>query len=208
MTHATATAHAEGPPPIPEVEHDPAARFWVGLITFLVSEFALFSAVIVAYLFIAFDSASPVPKGVLSLQLPMLETVFLFGSTVALFLGIRSLSSNIVGTFTLAWIVAAILISLFLATTGMEWFELIYDKGLTIRSSRFGSGYYILLGLHASHVVGGLFAILVLIVMALCQQIDINNMLGPKLLMAYWLFVNAIWIIVFSVVYLISTQVV
>ena len=56
-----------------------------------------------------------------------------------------------------AWIGTTILLgAIFLFYTGKEWYELIYHDGLTIRTNLFGTTFYSLVGLHATHVMVGL----------------------------------------------------
>jgi cytochrome c oxidase subunit III len=102
------------------------------------------------------------------------------------------------------WIGATVLFGLeFLRQTALEWRHLIVDWHLTIATNLFGSTFYSLVGLHASHVViGGL-----LLALTLCLGLA-GKMGGQarrfELLAWYWHFVDAVWIVVFTVVYVIG----
>ena len=60
------------------------------------------------------------------------------------------------GAFSLWWALTVVLGAIFLVGTGLEWNKLIYHDGLTISTNLFGTTFYSLVGLHASHVIVGL----------------------------------------------------
>jgi cytochrome c oxidase subunit 3/cytochrome o ubiquinol oxidase subunit 3 len=93
----------------------------------------------------------------------------------------------------------------FLIYTAVEWNKLIH-LGLTINSNLFGSTYYSLVGLHASHVVVGLILIGLILVMNLTGRIRRFHHEHIMMISWYWHFVDAVWIVVFTVVYVISAK--
>ena len=76
--------------------------------------------------------------------------------------------------------------------------------GLTISTNLFGTTFYSLVGLHASHVVVGLLALSLVLVFALRGAIKREHAERIEILALYWHFVDAIWIVVFTVVYVIG----
>ncbi len=86
----------------------------------------------------------------------------------------------------------------------MEWYHLIYKEGLTISTNLFGTTYYSLVGLHASHVVVGLFFLLLVMLVSLMGFPIQHQERRVKFLSWYWHFVDAIWVVVFTVVYIIG----
>ena len=88
--------------------------------------------------------------------------------------------------------------------TGLEWRHLIQDEGLTISTNLFGTTFYSLVGLHGFHVLVGLM------LMALTAGYAARGLLSrqsaPKVevLSLYWHFVDAVWVVVFTVVYLVG----
>jgi cytochrome c oxidase subunit 3/cytochrome o ubiquinol oxidase subunit 3 len=103
--------------------------------------------------------------------------------------------------FRLWWAVTILLGIIFLYGTGVEWDKLITRDHLTIHTNLFGTTYYSLVGLHASHVVVGLVMMLVVMVLALMGAVRPSHAYRVKTLAMYWHFVDAVWVVVFTVVY-------
>ena len=104
-----------------------------------------------------------------------------------------------------AWLLATVLLAVvFLTGTAAEWLRLITRDGLTIGTNLFGTTFYALVGLHASHVVVGL------VMLALISVFAWSRVLGPahaervELVSWYWHFVDAVWVVVLTVVYVIG----
>jgi len=83
----------------------------------------------------------------------------------------------------------------------MEWNRLIYHDGLTISTNLFGTTYYSLVGLHGFHVVVGLLALSMVMVFTLLGNVRSEHAERVDVLSLYWHFVDAVWVIVFTVVY-------
>jgi cytochrome c oxidase subunit III len=92
---------------------------------------------------------------------------------------------------------------LFLLGTAYEWHGLI-DNGLTISRNLFGSTYYTLVGLHALHVTAGVVAMLAVLGLVLCRRIAVEHQTAPKLVAWFWHFVDAVWVLVFTVIYVVG----
>src|SRR6266850_3348626 len=123
----------------------------VAVICLIITETCLFSIFVAAYLFYLGKSLSgPTPRDVL--ELPVLSTICLLSSSITIMLAERAFSRDRVGLFKLWWLATIVLAVVFLAATANEWHRLIYQKGLTISTNLFGTTFYSLVGLHASHV--------------------------------------------------------
>jgi cytochrome c oxidase subunit 3 len=173
----------------------------VGMASFIIAESAIFTIFVVAYLFYLGKSLSgPTPHDVL--EVPIFYTICLLSSSVTIHLAGKSLERNQGATFLTLWLFTIILGSLFMYGTAQEWRRLIYEHGLTISTNLFGTTYYSLVGLHAFHVTVGLALLTVLWL----------NVAGPlhaqsrraNVLSLYWHFVDAVWVVVFTVVYIIG----
>ena len=92
----------------------------------------------------------------------------------------------------------------FLIYTGVEWHKLIYEDHLTISTNLFGSTFYSLVGLHASHVVVGLILILMILIFNVTGRIKHYHHEHIIMISWYWHFVDAVWVVVFTVVYVIG----
>lgn len=175
----------------------------VGIIFLILTESALFTMFVIAYLvYIGKSLSGPTPREVL--ELPIFSTICLWSSSLTIYFAEHGLKHGQLGKFKLWWTATILLGGEFLVATGAEWYKLIYKDHLTISTNVFGSTFYSLVGLHASHVIVGLtFLIMVLIVTLL--GFPIQTQLRRVLFLSwYWHFVDAIWVVVFTVVYLIG----
>jgi cytochrome c oxidase subunit III len=180
-----------------------AWRGRAGIIGLIVAEGSLFSVFVVAYLYyIGKDLSGPSPRDVL--EIPVLATACLLSSSVTVALGARALARGAVGRSGLWLLVTALLGLVFLAGTALEWWRLIYERGLTIGTNLFGTTFYALVGLHASHVIVGL------VILGLCCVFAAVGALRPlhaervETVSWYWHFVDGVWVVVFTVVYVIG----
>ena len=175
----------------------------IGMLAFLVSEVAFFSTLIVAYLtFVGRDRSGPTPAEALSLPLALVSTMFLFASSFTLHRAEQLLHRGSRSGFHLWWGLTILLGVTFLVGTAYEWSELIRVHGLTISANLFGSTYYTLVGFHGVHVGCGLLAMSVVLGLSLRDRIGTQPGGGIELVGWYWHFVDAVWAVVFSVVYL------
>jgi cytochrome c oxidase subunit 3/cytochrome o ubiquinol oxidase subunit 3 len=178
----------------------------VGMIAFLASEVAFFSTLIVAYLtFLGKDAVGPTPREALSLPLALASTFFLLASSATIHQAERSLHRGSSRMFALWWGATILLGAIFLAGTAYEWSELIREHHLTISRNLFGTTYYTLVGFHALHVTCGLIAMAIVLGLALRGRASPRPGGSVQLVGWYWHFVDAVWIVVFSIVYLLST---
>ena len=178
-------------------------RGTIGIIFLIITETALFAIFVAAYLiYIGRSLTGPYPKDVL--EIPVIPTICLLSSSLTVYFAEHALMKNQLGKFKLWWILTILLGAEFLIATGMEWRKLIYEDHLTISTNLFGTTFYSLVGLHASHVIVGLtFLSLVLIVTLLGFPIQ-TQFRRVKFLSWYWHFVDMVWVIVFTVVYVIG----
>jgi cytochrome c oxidase subunit 3/cytochrome o ubiquinol oxidase subunit 3 len=174
-----------------------------GMISFLASEVAFFSTLIVAYLtFLGRDVIGPTPAEALSLPLVLGTTACLLASSLTIHRADRALRGGNQGGFCLWWAATIGLGLAFLAGTGYEWSELISRHDLTMGRNLFGTTYYTLVGFHGVHVSAGLVVMLIVLGLALRRRVTVGNRTGVELVSWYWHFVDCVWIAVFAVVYL------
>lgn len=175
----------------------------VGVICLLMTEVALFSVFITAYIFFMGKSPTgPYPADVLTV--PVWGTICLLSSSITAELAVRGLRKNAMRRFQLWWGITILLGAEFLRQTGIEWRKLIQVDRLTISTNVFGTTYYSLVGLHASHVVIGLTLLSLVFVLGLRGASLVPHEQRIELLSWYWHFVDAVWVVVFTVVYIIG----
>jgi cytochrome c oxidase subunit 3/cytochrome o ubiquinol oxidase subunit 3 len=175
----------------------------VGMACLIIAESAIFTIFVVAYLYyLGKDLSGPTPRQVL--EWPILNSICLLSSSVTITAAVRSLRNGDTKRFSFWWLVTIALGAYFLLGTGREWQHLIRDKGLTIQTNLFGTTFYSLVGLHASHVVVGLLALLIVMAFAVAGSVKQAHAERAHVLSLYWHFVDAVWIVVFTVVYIIG----
>ena len=196
--------HAGAPPAIADPWVMPS-RGRVGMIALIITESAFFTIFVTAYAFYIGKSLNPpYPRDVLSY--PIFNTICLLSSSVTIALASSSLRLGLIRRFAILWFITLALGVEFLVGTGLEWHRLIYHDGLTIRTNLFGTTYYSLVGLHATHVTIGATAIALVMALTLAGAINTEHAERIELLSWYWHFVDAVWIVVFLTVYVIGTR--
>jgi cytochrome c oxidase subunit III len=179
------------------------SRGRVGMFSLTAAESAIFTIFVVAYIFyIGKSVAGPTPKDVL--DLPIFVTVCLLSSSLTIHLAVRALRNAKVAAFGSWWFVTIALGVIFLIGTGREWRRLIFEKGLTISTNLFGTTYYSLVGLHAFHVTVGLVILIIGMVFASLGKVKQEHSERAEIFSLYWHFVDVVWVIVFTVVYVIG----
>jgi cytochrome c oxidase subunit 3 len=175
----------------------------VGMICLIAAEAAIFIIFVVAYVFYMGKSLTgPTPRQIL--DLPILTTICLLSSSITIHLAVSSLRKNRLKNCGL-WLAATVLLGgIFLAGTAHEWYHLIYSENFTIQTNLFGTTFYSLVGLHASHVIVGLFMLALALLFSMRGSLTVVHSTRLEVLSLYWHFVDAVWVVVFSVVYVLG----
>lgn len=175
----------------------------VGMYCLIAAEVAIFTIFVIAYIFYIGKSVTgPQPQDVL--HVPIFLTVCLLSSSLTIHFAVRSLRSGKVASFGLWWLSTIALGSIFLLGTLREWHHLIYDEGLTIQTNLFGTTYYSLVGLHAFHVTVGLLALATVSIFTFRGDVGKQHAGRAEVLSMYWHFVDVVWVVVFTVVYIVG----
>jgi len=197
MSTAVAVAHPSNE------EWKQPSRGMVGMFCLIAAESAIFVIFVVAYIFYTGKSLTgPTPRQVL--DLPVFTSICLLSSSITVHFAVHALQKGKVSLCS-AWLAGTVLLGgIFLGGTGMEWYRLIYHEGLTIRTNLFGTTFYSLVGLHASHVIVGLFMLGLTLVFGLTGKLKQAHAERLEVLSLYWHFVDAVWVVVFTVVYVLG----
>jgi cytochrome c oxidase subunit 3 len=179
------------------------SRGRAGVMGFILAETSLFAVFVVAYLFyIGKSLTGPSPKEVLGL--PIVGTVCLLSSSVTVALATRALAAGRVARAG-SWLFVTIVLGLvFLGGTAREWRHLIVERGFTIGTNLFGTTFYPLVGLHASHVILGLIMLTLCVVFACSGALKVIHAERVEVVSWYWHFVDGVWVVVFTVVYVVG----
>lgn len=188
--------------PQPVTEQLPS-RGHVGMYTLIAAESAVFTIFVVAYIFYLGKSLSG-PSAQDVLKAPIFYTICLLSSSMTIHLAGKELRIGRVAAFSRWWLATIVLGATFLFGTAREWQRLIYHEGLTISTNLFGTTYYSLVGLHAFHVVVGLLCLTLVLMFTVLGHVKPKHEYHIKILSLYWHFVDSVWIVVFTVVYLVG----
>lgn len=179
------------------------SRGRVAMFCLIIGESAIFTIFVVAYIFYIGKSLSgPTPRQVL--EIPVFGTICLLSSSFVIWLAERALERNKIRLFGAFWALTLALGVIFLVDTGFEWHTLIYEKGLTISTNLFGTTFYSLVGLHATHVLFGIIGLTTVLIFTLLGKVREEHCERIQVLALYWHFVDAVWVVVFTVVYIIG----
>jgi cytochrome c oxidase subunit III len=175
----------------------------VGMACLIIAESAIFTIFVVAYLFYVGKSITgPTPREVL--ETPIFYTICLLSSSLTIHFAGKFLERGWRGVFLGLWLLTIVLGTLFLYGTGQEWHRLMYEHGLTISTNLFGTTYYSLVGLHAFHVTAGLILLSIVLFFGLAGRVGPEQSPRVDALSMYWHFVDAVWVVVFTVVYVLG----
>jgi cytochrome c oxidase subunit III len=174
-----------------------------GMSCLIIAESAIFTIFVVAYVYnLGRSLYGPTPQQVLNI--PFFNTICLLSSSLTIWFAERAIGNNQIRKFALWWTLTFVLGATFLIGTVIEWHRLIYHDGLTISTNLFGTTFYSLVGLHASHVIIGLCALLIVLLFTITGHMKQQHAERIRVLGMYWHFVDAVWIAVFTVVYIIG----
>jgi len=187
----------------PAVQPWTPARSRVGILSLIVAETAVFTIFVVAHLYYL---GQPSPSGPTPavFSLPILASIVLWSSSVTVELAMRALRAGAAVMFTLFWGLTLGLGLAFLGFTAAEWYQLIMVDGLTMQVNLLGTTFYSLVGLHASHVIVGSLLLATVFAFAVAGRITRVHEHRVEAISYYWHFVDAVWVVVFLVVYVIG----
>ncbi|HVB98231.1 MAG TPA: cytochrome c oxidase subunit 3 [Candidatus Dormibacteraeota bacterium] len=179
------------------------SRGKTGMLCLIAAESAIFTIFVVAYIYYIGKSLSgPTPAQIL--HVPIFDTVCLLSSSLTIHWATGALRRGKSKAFLLWWGATLALGLKFIAGTAADWYRMIYHEGFTVKTNLFGTTYYSLVGLHASHVIVGLLGLLLVFVFALAGKVKPEHAERCEVFSYYWHFVDFVWVVVFTVVYLIG----
>ena len=192
-----------------EIEWKQPSSRKVAMILVIFTESALFIIFVIAYLFyIGKSLVPPYPHQLLEFprEFPWLGSILLFGSSGTVMVAEHHLKKGSKGGFHLWWGITLACGIGFLFWTASEWLKLIYHDGLTISTNLFGTTFYSLVGLHASHVIVGAILLSIILIASLRGRIQHRHHENIEIISWYWHFVDCVWAVVVTVVYIISAN--
>jgi heme/copper-type cytochrome/quinol oxidase subunit 3 len=180
----------------------------LGMWVFLVGDAMSFGTLLAGYGAVRFGSADwPKPSDVLGINLTAFMTFLLICSSVTMVKGLSAAQHDDQAGFR-KFIGLTILGGLiFLGLQAYEWTKLITHEGLGFTSnpygaSLFGTTFFIITGFHGMHVTGGVVYLLCILIRGWGGIYSAHNYSPVEILGLYWHFVDLVWIMVFTFVYL------
>lgn len=172
---------------------------------FLGSECLFFGSFISTFILYHNDlNGGPSPKEIYNIPFIAIVSFVLVLSSMTAALGLLSLQRGNVNAFR-AWIIATAMLGLvFVGGQSFEFTHLVSD-GFTIRTSPFSSSFFVLTGFHGAHVTAGILMLLGLLAMSAVGRLGPEDASRVELIILYWGFVDIVWVIIFTVVYLTPT---
>ncbi len=178
------------------------SRGRVGMFCLIIAESAIFTIFVVAYVYyIGRSTYGPTPQ---ILEVPIFNSICLLSSSLTIVLAEHAIKHGQMRRFAALWALTMALGIEFLAGTAIEWRKLIFEDHLTVRTNLFGTTFYSLVGLHATHVVVGLLMLLLVMIFTLLGYVKQSHAERIQVLALYWHFVDAVWVVVFTVVYIVG----
>jgi heme/copper-type cytochrome/quinol oxidase subunit 3 len=174
--------------------------FWV----FLGSETLFFGSLIATYMAYKNESVvGPFSEEILNIPLTSISTFVLLMSSLAMVLALDGVQRGM-RTYAMTSLLAVIVLGAgFLGFQAYE-FTHFYHEGLKLQTNLFGSSFFILTGFHGAHVTIGVIWLIVLFVELLRGRMPPSRSLTLEIAGLYWHFVDIIWIIIFTLIYLIQ----
>lgn len=175
-------------------------RHKAGMLFFIASEVFFFLTLIFSYIYLSHSFGS-FPRTYLAVPRTFVFSLFLFSSSATLYLAERAYARGRAGAFRALMLLTVALGLVFLVGQGIEYTELIRN-GVTVDFNVFGSAFFTLTGFHGLHVVTGLIMLLSVTGLSFAGRLDGSREIALTTVAYYWHFVDAVWVAVFSVAYL------
>jgi cytochrome c oxidase subunit 3 len=176
----------------------------IGFWTFIASECLFFGTLISTYMVYKHSSVQgPFPDEILNIPLTTISTFVLLMSSLAMVLALDGVQRGR-RALAIGWLAAVIVLgAVFLGFQVYEFTHFV-EEGLTIQRNVFGSAFFVLTGFHGAHVTGGVIWLTTLLILALRGKLPPERALAVEIAGLYWHFVDIVWIVIFTLIYLIQ----
>ncbi|MBX6363277.1 MAG: heme-copper oxidase subunit III [Gemmatimonadetes bacterium] len=172
---------------------------WWAMVWTIVTEASLFAYLLFSYFYLASQARAPwPPRGPLSLELALPNTVLLILSSVAVIWAERGIRRGDQRRLRIGLLVGFLLGLAFIVIQGIEW----SDQPFGPRSNAYGALFFTITGFHGAHVIVGLLMLLAVQVWAWMGTFTEERHLGVTNAAMYWHFVDVVWLFVFTSLYL------
>jgi len=175
----------------------------LGMWLFLGSECLLFGGLISTYmLYRGRVSDGPTPEQIYDIPFTSVSSFVLLMSSLTMVLAVSAAQKRDDRGTNLWLTVTALLGATFVGGQVYE-FTAFYNEGLGFTTSLFGSSFYTLTGFHGGHVTVGIIMLLAFVAINKRSRVPGSKSEAVEMIGLYWHFVDIVWIIIFTLVYLI-----
>ena len=172
---------------------------------FLSSDCLFFGSFIAAYLLYRDKSVvGPYPSDLFDIPFTSVSAFILLMSSVSMVLALAAIQRGDVRRMRIWLVATAMLGTLFISGQAYE-FTQFYREGLNLDTNLFGTTFFVLTGFHGAHVTIGILILMSLFMWSLGGRIGKEQSLNIELAGLYWHFVDIVWIVIFTLIYLIQT---
>jgi cytochrome c oxidase subunit 3/cytochrome o ubiquinol oxidase subunit 3 len=172
---------------------------------FLASDCLLFGALISTYvLYRGASVEGPYPNDVFDIPYTSVSSFVLLASSLTMVLALAAIQRGDVPRSRI-WLLATALLGLTFVGGQVYEFTTFHDEGLSLTTNVFGTSFYVLTGFHGTHVAVGILMLLTLVSLSLAGRLGPDRADAVEYVGLYWHFVDIVWIVIFTVVYLIPT---
>jgi heme/copper-type cytochrome/quinol oxidase subunit 3 len=178
----------------------------VGMWAFLGSECLFFGALISAYLLFRRNTEpGPTPGEIYDIPFTSVSSFVLLMSSLTMVLALAAIQRGDHGQ-TRVWLLATAMLGATFIGGQIYEFTTFVEEGLTLKVSPFGSAFFVLTGFHGAHVTVGIVMLLTLFGMSLGGRLPSERSRAVEMVGLYWHFVDIVWIVIFTLVYLIPSE--
>jgi cytochrome c oxidase subunit 3 len=180
--------------------HDHHGKGMFGFTVFLLSESMVFFSFFMAYIALRLSTNPWLPPGVSRLEVtkPAINTVILVSSSFVIYFAERALKRHKINKFRFLWLLTSVMGTYFLVGQAIEWSHLSFR----LTTGLFGATFYLLTGFHGLHVLVGVLLQLLMLARSFIPGNYNSSHFGVSATSLFWHFVDVIWIILFSLLYL------
>src|SRR5436309_612430 len=172
---------------------------------FLASDCLFFGALISSYvLYRGASTVGPYPKDIYDIPYTSVSSFVLLGSSLTMVLALAAAQRRDFGRMRI-WLLATAMLGMTFVGGQVYEFTAFHSEGLSLGKNLFGSTFFVLTGFHGAHVVIGILMLLSLVSFSYADKLPEDASFPVEMVGLYWHFVDIVWIVIFTVVYLIPT---
>jgi len=174
--------------------------------TFLASDCMFFGTLISTHLVYRINPppGNPAPTQVFNIELTSFSTFILLMSSLMMALAVNAIQRGNVRSMRFSLLVTAFFGAIFLGGQVYEFNHFVHEKHMTLSNSLFGSTFYTLTGTHGTHVAIGVLWLVSMYLFSFKKGFGQQNASDVEMMGLYWHFVDIVWIVIFTAVYLLE----